>query len=190
MIYFVIIVICVGAMSYVIWHYWQEEKYMKNMEQNQVAKSQMKEISNIDKKKGTRDLFIDILTNMGCQYRIDDEKVYFPYQGEHFCAVTTNDSIYVDIWDVHWNSVDINNVDEVVILKEAINNINMESSITTLYSVDKEDNELCLHCKTTIPFFLSIPDLEAFLKAYLELFFRTHRLVVYEMYKLREEREK
>ena len=52
---------------------------------------------NEETKTGTRGLFLETLTKIGCQYEIDDEddRILFAYQGEHFLADAYNDKWYV-----------------------------------------------------------------------------------------------
>ena len=53
--------------------------------------------------KSTRELFMETLTEIGCQYELsedqDDDRIFFDYQGEHFLAGVNNDSFYVHIYD-------------------------------------------------------------------------------------------
>ena len=53
--------------------------------------------------KSTRELFMETLTEIGCQYELseeeNDDRIFFDYQGEHFLAGVNNDSFYVHIYD-------------------------------------------------------------------------------------------
>ena len=49
----------------------------------------------MEQTKGTRDLFLETLSKIGCQYELgegeeDSDKIYFAYQGENFTASASN----------------------------------------------------------------------------------------------------
>ena len=134
----------------------------------------------------TRDLFLQTLTAIGCQYEIDEhDRVCFAYQGEHFVAETDNDHAYVGIYDFAWGSVKLSDIDEISRLRRAINEANWQNSVTTIFSINDEDNEMVVHCKTTIVFVPQLHDLQGYLRLELSEFFRAHNLVGNEMAKLR-----
>lgn len=134
----------------------------------------------------TRDLFLQTLTAIGCQYEIDEhDRVCFAYQGEHFVAETDNDHAYVGIYDFAWGSVKLSDIDEISRLRRAINEANWQNSVTTIFSINDEDNEMVVHCKTTIVFVSQLHDLQGYLRLELSEFFRAHNLVGNEMAKLR-----
>lgn len=138
----------------------------------------------------TRDLFLQTLTAIGCQYEIDEhDRVCFAYQGEHFVAETDNDHAYVGIYDFAWGSVKLSDIDEISRLRRAINEANWQNSVTTIFSINDEDNEMVVHCKTTIVFVPQLHDLQGYLRLELSEFFRAHNLVGNEMAKLRAKEE-
>ena len=141
--------------------------------------------------EGTRDLFLETLTKMGCQYEIDpeDDRILFAYQGERFLADAENERPYVWIFDFTWKSVELHDIDEVSRLRRAINEANWQNSVTTVFTIDDEDKTMDVHCKATILFISQIPDVEIYLRAELQTFFDAHKLVDLEMAKLREKEE-
>lgn len=150
------------------------------------------DIQDEEKSKGTRDLFLETLTKIGCQYEIgedDDDRIYFAYQGEHFFVNAQNDWRYIQIWDTHWGHVELYDVDEFARLKKAINGSNMNNSVTTVYTIDEAGNNVDVHCKSIILFIPEIPELENYLRLELGEFFRAHQYVGNEMAKLREKEE-
>lgn len=143
-----------------------------------------------EEKKGTRDLFLETLTKIGCQYEIgegDDDRIYFAYQGEHFFVNAHNDWRYIQIWDTHWGHVELYDVDEFARLKKAINRSNLNNSVVTVYTIDEEGKNVDVHCKSIILFVSEIPELENYLRLELGEFFRAHQFVGNEMAKLREQ---
>jgi hypothetical protein len=176
-----------------MWNDRQENKRMREeMEQRQALASQQVLDKSVENKKGARDLFLDILTNIGCQYQLgedDDNRIFFAYQGEHFFADTTNDIMYVHLWDTHWGHVDLCDIDEVSRLRKAINTSNLNTAVTTVFTIDEEGKNMDVHSKSTIPFISSMPNLEDYLKVELNEFFRSHQMVGTEMHKLREQEQ-
>jgi len=140
--------------------------------------------------KGTRELFMETLTEIGCQYELseeeNDDRIFFNYQGEHFLAGVNNDSFYVHIYDTYWGHVELYDIDEFSRLRKAVNESNKTSGVTTFYDIDEAGKNVDVHSKSIIPFMPEIPNLGAFLRVELNEFFRAHQCVGMEMAKQRE----
>lgn len=144
----------------------------------------------MEQTKGTRDLFLETLSKIGCQYELgegeeDSDKIYFSYQGENFTASASNDGWYVHLWDTHWGHVELYDIDEFARLKKAINLSNLNCATMTVYTIDEAGSNVDVHCKSVIPFIPQIPELENYLRGELNDFFRAHQLVGNEMEKQR-----
>ena len=140
---------------------------------------------------GTRDLFLDTLSKIGCQYELgeteeDCDKIYFAYQGENFTASANNEGWYVHIWDTYWGHVELYDIDELARLKKAINLSNLNCATMTVYTVDEAGSNVDVHCKSVIPFIPQIPEIDKYLRGELNDFFRAHQCVGNEMAKQRE----
>ena len=144
-----------------------------------------------EESKGTKDLFLETLTKMGCQYEIDPDEGYisFGYQGENFVACATNEGFYVRIWDTYWGHVELYNVDEFSRLRKAVNHANLNCATMTVYTINEEGNTVDVHCKSIFPFIPQMPYLEGYLRNELGDFFTAHHMVSSEMAKLREQEE-
>ena len=140
---------------------------------------------------GTRDLFLDTLTKMGCQYEIDeeDDRILFAYQGERFIADASNDQWYVHLWDAYWEQVELYDVDEFSRLRKAVNYANMNCATITVYTINEDSKTVDVHCKSAFPLLPQMPELENYLRSQLNDFFRAHRLVCNEMARLKEQEE-
>jgi hypothetical protein len=142
-----------------------------------------------EQQKGTRDLFLETLTKLGCQYEIDNEEdgdIHFGYQGEYFTVRASNDCRYVQIFDTHWGHVELYDVDELSRLKKAINESNLRNSVTTVYTVDEAGSNVDVHCKSVILFVQEIPDIENYLRLELSEYFQVHQFIGAEMARQRE----
>lgn len=160
-------------------------------EQTQIENTVEKE-TNMEKKIRTRDLFLEVLTKIGCQYQLgegDDTRIFFAFQGENMFADASNESLYVVVWDTYWEHVELYDIDEVSRMRKAINNSNLNSSVTTVYTIDKEGSNMDVHSRSMFAFVPQMPSIEDYLKAELGKFFRAHQLVGNELQKLRTEEQ-
>lgn len=145
----------------------------------------------MEETKGTRDLFLETLTNIGCQYSIEDDgDINFGYQGEYFVVRASNENRYIQIYDTHWGHVELYDIDEFTRLKKAINESNINNCVTTIYTIDEAGSNVDVHCKSTILFIPQIPELENYLRLELNDYFRAHQFINVEMAKLREQEGK
>ena len=145
----------------------------------------------MEETKGTRDLFLETLTNIGCQYSIEDDgDINFGYQGEYFVVRANNENRYIQIYDTHWAHVELYDVDEFTRLKKAINDSNINNSVITIYTINEAGSNVDVHCKSTILFIPQIPELENYLRLELNEYFRVHQFINAEMAKLREQEGK
>ena len=148
------------------------------------------EVKPEEEAKGTRDLFLETLTKIGCQYEIgdgEDGDINFGYQGEYFTVRASNKVRYIQIYDTHWGHVELYNIDEFARLKKAINESNLRNSVTTVYTIDEAGGNVDVHCKSVILFIPEIPDIENYLRLELNEYFRAHETVNMEMVKQREQ---
>ena len=176
--------------------WWDSRKDGKDQvvasEQTQIENTVEKE-TNMEKNIRTRDLFLEVLTKIGCQYQLgegDDTRIFFAFQGENMFADASNESLYVVVWDTYWEHVELYDIDEVSRMRKAINNSNLNSSVTTVYTIDKEGSNMDVHSRSMFAFVPQMPSIEDYLKAELGKFFRAHQLVGNEMQKLRTEEQK
>lgn len=142
-----------------------------------------------EEKKGTRDLFLETLTKIGCQYEVEegeDGDITFGYQGEYFMVRATNEVRYIQIFDTHWAHVELYDIDEFARLKKAINESNLRNSVTTVYTINEAGSTVDVHCKSVILFIPEIPNLEDYLRLEFSDYFRVHETINMEMIKQRE----
>lgn len=192
-IIYAFLIFMVIAVALTIWNGWRERQLeKKEYEQQQASAGRQQATSDSDISSGsmgTKDLFLETLTKIDCQYRLsedNDNKIYFAYQGERFVADTNNDINYVYLWDLFWEHADLYDIDEVSRLRKAINTSNINTSVTTVFFIDEKEKRMCVHSKSKIPFVSYMPYLDEFLRIRLNEFFRAHQVLGNEMQKLRE----
>ena len=143
-----------------------------------------------EEKKGSHDLLLETLTQMGCQYDIDEGEngnIYFAFQGENFTVTADNDCSFIHIYDAHWLHVDLYDIDEFARLKKAINDANIKNSVTTIYTIIEAEKTVNVHTISTLLFIPEIPEIADLLRLELNEFFKAHRTIDMEMAKLREQ---
>lgn len=153
------------------------------------SESNNMENKNLEERKGTRDLFLETLTKIGCQYEIgegEDGDINFGYQGEYFVVRASNNNRFIHIYDTHWGHVELYDIDELARLKKAINESNLRNSVTTVYTIDEAGSNVDVHCKSVILFTQEIPEIVDYLRLELSEYFRVHETINMEMAKQRE----
>ena len=153
------------------------------------SESNNMENKKMEERKGTRDLFLETLTKIGCQYEIsegEDGDIHFGYQGEYFVVRASNNNRFIHIYDTHWGHVELYDIDEFARLKKAINESNLRNSVTSVYTIDEAGNNVDVHCKSVILFTQEIPDIVDYLRLELSEYFRVHETINMEMAKQRE----
>ncbi len=164
------------------------DQYNRAIEELKSESNNM-EYQKMEEKKGTRDLFLETLTKIGCQYEIsegEDGDIHFGYQGEYFVVRASNSNRFIHIYDTHWGHVELYDIDEFARLKKAINESNLRNSVTSVYTIDEAGNNVDVHCKSVILFTQEIPDIVGYLRLELSEYFRVHETINMEMAKQRE----
>lgn len=122
---------------------------------------------------GTRDLCLELLHQLNCEVRIEHDDIYFTYQNEKFMIEASNDSVFITIWDLHWDMVDSENVQDVENMKKAVNRTNHLVHNTVLYILYKEEKSYYVLSKLQCLLMPNIPNTKVYLSATLDDFFRT-----------------
>ena len=122
---------------------------------------------------GTRDLCLELLRQLNCEVRIEHDDIYFTYQNEKFMIEASNESAFITIWDLHWDMVDSENVQDVENMKKAVNRTNHLVHNTVLYILYEEEKSYYVLSKLQCLLMHNIPNTKAYLAAILNDFFRT-----------------
>lgn len=137
-----------------------------------------------------RNLVIKTLKEIGCQPEIDDkDRIVFKYQGEEFFIDADNNYQFITLWDAWWLCVDLDNAN-VEYLKETINSNNMDTIVSTFYTIDEDSKQMGVHCKVIFIFIPSIVDKESYLKTMLNDCFKAHNLLKEQFIRLNFKQEK
>ena len=199
MVEFLSILVAVVLFCYFL--YYKNKKYREEQEMDRIAnapnmsvgsevlplnKNDMEENQNLS----TRDLCVEVLRKLNCEVQFDEENEYtmfFTYQGENFRIDTWKDCLMIGIWDVWWGTVDLDDLDDICHIRKAINTININSSLTMVYSIDQEGQRFAVHTKRQCLLVPQIPNIENYLAAMLAGFFDVQRSFKEELGRLRKE---
>lgn len=163
------------------------EKALERADDKCVGNKYNLENNSMEEKKGTRDLLLETLTRIGCQYEFGEgDDITFGYQGEHFIVRANNNNHFIHIYDTYWGHVELYNVEDLSRLKKAINESNLNNGVTAVYTVDEAGGTVDVHSKTVILFTQEIPAIDDYLRMELNEFFRVHETINIEMTKQRE----
>ena len=136
---------------------------------------------------GTRDLLLKTLQEMGCQYDFDDDgEICFFYQGEQFSAISDNTDKFISLYDYGWYSANLDDIDELSLLRKAINEVNWVSDVNIVFAFNEDEREMIISSRVTLLFVDTIPYLDDYLKTVLNELFRAKRLLMMEKDRLRE----
>ena len=85
----------------------------------------------------------------------------------------SNDSAFITIWDLHWDMVDSENIQDVENMKKAVNRTNHLVHNTVLYILYEEEKSYYILSKLQCLLMHNIPNTKAYLAAIFNDFFRT-----------------
>lgn len=112
--------------------------FEEDKEQSEYAKTNVAIDKAIDAEDNkTRNLVISTLKEIGCQPEVDDDNdICFKYQNEDFFINADNRTAFIIIWS-NFGSLSLNDPD-INILKDAINQTNMDGRVTLAYFINNE----------------------------------------------------
>lgn len=152
-----------------------------------MAKTKMEELSTMPEHEAMKMVIKRILEGMGCPCSIDEDgDLNFDYQGMAFNITFTEKSHWISICDYNWKTVKLDDIDEVVRLKRAINKANQDSVVNTVYEIIEEEQEMYIYCTRCILYRPMITNFKKHLEIILHNFFHAHNLLNAELVLLQE----
>ncbi len=175
---------------YMYFHYRREEKQERIREEKRMEsiRQETKSKENTEAtevKPETRDLAFSLLRKIGCIPEGTDEgRIQFEYQGIMFLMEAVDDCLFVNLiwpWCHSFSKFDI---DEFSRVRQVVNEINMQGTVSVFYGVTTSD-DVAIHIKKHFLLVPEIRDLEGYLRLMLDSFFRTARTLDLEIEKCR-----
>ncbi len=202
---YVYIIIVAAAVVYYAYGYFKKKQKKRNENKNNVPAVSVKpngkenpQISNAetgdDYLNGTRDALLEILQKLNCDPQVSedsaDNHIGFAYQGEKFLVSASNDAAFVHFYDLGWEAVEMNNIDELSRYRKAVNNVNINMPVTLYYTYDTEDTkQLTVHTSMSVLMLKDMPHLQDYVVSILGLFFTAHREFTKELDEMRRNNE-
>ena len=146
--------------------------------------------SNIYDGLSMKQLLESIMKNLGCHIDMckeNESQFLITYQGEPFTIVYSEGSPFVYFYDVAWYSAELTDIDNLALVRKAINECNQQNSSTLLYTIDKENGYMNVHTQQCTIFGSYIPDIETYLHSRFEDSFRQHHNFYRRMELIRKE---
>ena len=125
-----------------------------------------------------KSLFKTVLADIGgnVSEELEDGRLVVDYQGEHFMVDAPEDRNFIVMFDTWWHDIDVHNLEQFSVMREAINTVNMTlHSSSIMYSVDENEGRAGVHCKAVFPLNAHIPALQSYLKYYFSDILSVHQ---------------
>lgn len=160
-------------------------------EKKENAEKQSADGQEVVVEKRSRDLLLETLTKIGCQYEFDeDDRIRFQWQGGYFVASASNENLFVTIWYFQWGEWELYDIDMLSRVKRIINDANIYYALNVVYSINEAESCFYIHSNKNFLFIPQIPDIAGYLQAMLGEFFVVRRYVEKELDKLENQEEK
>lgn len=136
----------------------------------------------------TRTLLQLALRQLGIEYDFDEDNCFIAiYQGEHFKIVAENDSRIIDIYDLWWYHAPLDDIDNLSLVKQAVNDYNIRGKAKLVYSFSREDDVIGVHGMMHFVWVEGIPNIDQYLRAQLDIMLAAHQQFYQIMEHLRRE---
>lgn len=137
---------------------------------------------------GTRQLFLDTLQKIGCQYKISDidheHPIWFHYQGELMTAMADDSVRYVSIVNEFWDRSEDTMTKSLENIWMAVNDINRDFHVSTYFDISSGTGSIDISSGINILFVKEIPHLDDYLRKMLRNFFCMQNAYWHELARL------
>ena len=164
--------------------------YKQNQDTGEVVEVQPEESHSVDDTQfATRELVLSTLDKMGCEHCEEDElRIRLTYQGETFMIDAHNDCLFINVYDPWWFELPMHgDIEEFARMQKAVNLANCKGTCTVLYTYNDEEGLIGVHSRKNLIFVPQITELDKYLASVFDCFFKTQRLVLAEMEKLKSQ---
>lgn len=135
------------------------------------------------------DLWQAALKKLDVEVRQDEDRenrYLFDFQGGHFYADVDN-TVFSDVYYAFIEELDLSDIEEVSLMRRAINEANYNGCPTIVYSTSEEEDKMYVHMVQSVLLIPQIPHIDEYLKSRLMVFFQLQRHFVSILDRLRKE---
>lgn len=189
----ILIIVAVLFCAICVYSYYKEREKQESDEYSSSPEyiDNNNQTKNETKNMKTKELLLDVLKKIGCQYEIDeDDCINFMWQGGKFSVDADNDSAFIVVWFLFWDDYELKDTELIKKVKQTINRVNTKRSISVIYSEWDEDSTLYVHSKKHMILVPEIPAVEEYFQFSLGEFFRVRQYFEMELEKLKLEDQK
>lgn len=179
----VIAAIIIGLVN--LYRYYKQNQTEEETDEVKSTESESSAISQCP----TRKLVFQTLKKMGCEYSEEDElRIRLTFQGETFIIDASDDCLFINVYDPWWLDLPMNgDIEDFARMQKAVNIANCKGTCTVLYTYNDEEGLIGVHSRKNIIFVPQITELDKYLASVFDVFFKTQRLVLAEMDKLKNQ---
>lgn len=135
--------------------------YKHEQENSDIERYGMPEDEQADK----TDILIKILDRLSCKYKIDEksELISILYNDETLLINPLDNKPYILIIDPWWYEAPIDDIENLALIRNAVNSCNYSQLGTLIYKMDKEIRKVGIHTLKTVFWIDNIPVLKEYL---------------------------
>ena len=186
-----------GIVAYCFYWYLKEQNEKSSGQEGDVSQQQEEttqasqtkeseqETMEQKEKPRTKELALSLLRKLGCQLEeTETERIRIKYQGIVFLMEAVDDCMFVNLiwpWCHSFSKFDI---DEFARVRQVVNSINMQGTVTVFYGISDSD-EVAVHIKKHFLLVSQIPAIEDYMRLMFDSFFSTARRLDLEIEKVR-----
>lgn len=201
MFYTIIFTLLLSAVAVWLYNKWKEnrekefEKGIEDELRNAPERGTKSDNNNSSMRKNTKEHSVELmrkaLAEMGCQMteHEDDEEGVVRYstvfQGETFMMAFYDEMAAGTLYDLWWYSVDAADIDELVMVRRAVNECNLNFLDATLCYTMSEDQQMGVHTKVGLLMLDEIPNFNQYIRSRFMMAFHQKNGFLREMDRLR-----
>lgn len=137
-----------------------------------------------------RQLLESVLKRMELKFGYDeDNNVIFKIDGDFFRILTSDDGKFLFLQQIYWYEAPRGDIENLVLIKRAVNYLNRTTTIKYVYSYDEEQNTVNLHSMVDMLWVPEIPDLDQYLWVALRNLIESHQGFYNLMDQYRQEKQ-
>lgn len=123
------------------------------------------------------DLWQAALKKLDVEVRQDEDRenrYLFDFQGGHFYADVDN-TVFSDVYYAFIEELDLSDIDEVSVVRRAINETNYAAGINVVYSTSDDSDQMHVHMVQSVLLMPQLPHLKDYVESRLAAFFQLQR---------------
>lgn len=141
-------------------------------------------------KLGTRDLCMELLKRSDFSFEINEEGgIVVPFDADFSLLInTSNESLFVKIWDWNWDDIDADDIDGMSGCRQLINEFNgrkLSSNLFYVYDFN-DNNKMCVRSCMKFLLMPEIPDVKSYFLDHISTLLYSHKEFAQQLEQLRE----